>query len=459
MATLAPNQGNGNQAPLGNAAAYTRVSTQQQSFNGYSLAEQISRITNYCSTNLINLITMIQESISGTKNVQMLNIINHPDIQHLIVCDATRFSRNINKGIDHVEKLLQNGKTVHFIEENLVINKENYSNSKSLLMEKFKFAEDEYNKECSRIKNIKTFLLDNCQHQGGILPYGLEFEPTSINYYDPYKNKYMSKLVNKYKINEYEIEVIKFIDICKKTYYTSDDLNNQLINILGYYPKDPIVLFNSNERENLIHVNDEPLNANEIIRLLNDYYIYHRNGKSFTYQQIRNIISEEYIKLHVFPGNANVIRCIRQEHLMSRKKHNLMNMDELMDIDIDMNMNMNMDMDMNMDMNMNIEYMDSDIESISNDIVQINKKTVSKINDSKIDTSILRRSSRIKSMKSGSSNKTTIINSCIVPIKKRKYNRKVLKQPQEQKSDESYTSRGFKGFYDLVQSFINLKLK
>lgn len=116
---------------------FCRVSSKEQEVEGFSLASQEKLLTEYAEKQNLQIakVFSISESASGKKQREnfhkMLEFINKNGIQ-VIVCEKVdRLTRNLRDAVDINEWINNNcERQVHFVKENVVLNKDSKSNEK-----------------------------------------------------------------------------------------------------------------------------------------------------------------------------------------------------------------------------------------------------------------------------------------------------------------------------------------
>jgi DNA invertase Pin-like site-specific DNA recombinase len=268
---------------------YARVSTAQQGANGLSLDEQSSRIqTVYRSLNQNNPLTMLRDICSAHKKINLLD--RHVQTTKVptvyIISDVSRFCRNKQTGQTKLHNMVSKGHKIFFLRENIIISNASII---ELAVPYLEEAELESVRISDRIKQVKQYKRQNGEYLGGRVPFGLEI--------------YVSREgVKKYKYNDNELKIIKFIDICRSPPYTSAALNCALNDILGYVSPDPVVLYEADDITPRAFNTDE-LSFSEIAAILNDYGVHYRNGATFTAASMRNIRRKDDIDQYIhFPA-------------------------------------------------------------------------------------------------------------------------------------------------------------
>ena len=286
------------------AIAYCRVSTEGQKIHGFSLSEQKHRIDEYCLKNKLKITYSITETCSGGNNKALLSCLNETS-KHIIVCDVTRFSRNINKGLQLIHMLTEKNKIIHFIQENINIDKydmsskitDNYIN----LYKSLEKAAYESEVIGMRISNIKKYKKEMGEYSGGIIPFGLDlYTKTYID------EEGQSRIVKKFKWDEEAKNIIIFIEKCRTPPFTSDEISSLMRKISIY--DDPIDLVYIYEYDEVIsNKSNEPLDYKDIASLLNEYGVMYKKNKKFTASIIQRIKSIKELESLIVTEDTNRI--------------------------------------------------------------------------------------------------------------------------------------------------------
>lgn len=105
-----------------NAIIYCRSSTpDQNNFNHCSIDTQIFNNRQYCNQNKFKIISMSSEICSATKTTNqkaLLKLVDEFKNIHLIVYDASRFSRNILEGVILLNKCREKNIIIHNVKDN-----------------------------------------------------------------------------------------------------------------------------------------------------------------------------------------------------------------------------------------------------------------------------------------------------------------------------------------------------
>ena len=112
---------------------YIRVSTDKQ-----NLKNQKSEILNYAQKNKIMIDDFIEVEISSKKNMKerlitkLLEKLKNDDM--LIVTELSRIGRSLKEILTIIEQFIENGISIHFIKQNLIINSSNQNDMVSKVM-------------------------------------------------------------------------------------------------------------------------------------------------------------------------------------------------------------------------------------------------------------------------------------------------------------------------------------
>lgn len=274
------------------AISYSRVSTSKQQLGGLSLDEQKQRGIAYANNHNLNISNYISETKSGKKNHSIMKCKDAKS-KHIIITDVSRFCRSLVVGLQRIQELVDAGKTIHFIGENMYIDRDIFANKSSLTYKQLVAALQDAEAESSRIsirtKNVKIYKRNRGEYMGGKTPFGLEtYEVTYID------DDGVQKTVKKCRFNPHELNVIRFIEKCSSSKYTSSDLSNLMKKISKH--QDPIELIHEckdKKDENfgyelIADVNTTPMKRADIAQLLNTYEVLYKN-QQFTAAIIKRI--------------------------------------------------------------------------------------------------------------------------------------------------------------------------
>ena len=277
------------------AIIYARVSTNTQFTKGSSIPAQINICTEFADECDFKIAEIITRNGDGHKND--LDVLFRNKTKNIIIYDVSRFSRNVERGIYFINKAMKRDKVIHFIHEKITLFKDNihYQNNYKKFVKALEKAEAESIELGRRISAAKAYMKKKGIYCGGRISYGLELY--NINIINEIGQK---QDVKKYKINEREYNVIKFILKCYSFNYTSQELTNLMRNI-STYTNDAISLWHQEgEWEEESDKNTEPLSSSDIASLLNVFEVYYRNGKNFTPTIVRNIfINRDKLKSYI----------------------------------------------------------------------------------------------------------------------------------------------------------------
>ena len=257
---------------------YCRLSsTNQSNFNGkyISIENQQDNAIEYCNNNNIKYDNIISEIVSAKyiKNQKKLNnFLENNSNCNLIFYNTTRFSRNVKDALDFVDKCISKNISLHFVEEGICYT--NHLDRHRLIMA---LSNSEYeSRTISHRITTNNKILKRKGWQFGQPEYG------KISKID-------NDGIRKFKKNNYEEDVIKFIVMARQGKVKCTELNKQL-NKLNPDDKSPIEFIHL-ETGNKIEKFDKlyMLTYNEIAELLNSYNIKKRNKEWTT-----NMISKVY---------------------------------------------------------------------------------------------------------------------------------------------------------------------
>jgi site-specific DNA recombinase len=137
-----------------NVLIYSRVSTDEQANQGYSIEYQEEVITRYCNLKGYNILEKYREDYTGThfnrpkwKKIKLLikeNKKSKNSIDAIVILRPDRFARNMILAFMEVKELSELGCNVEFLEQDM-----NFSNPEELLIQAINFALPE-------IENHKT---------------------------------------------------------------------------------------------------------------------------------------------------------------------------------------------------------------------------------------------------------------------------------------------------------------
>ncbi len=247
---------------------YTRVSTSSQGDNSLNFQHQLC--LNYINDNGILLSESFSEIGSAYNgNQKILNsLLTNNNNCNLYIWNISRFSRNISKGVEMMEKANKNKINIHFIEENL-----DSSNILHLHQIRVKISEAQLESETlsSRLNNRNS-----------------QLRKEGWSFGKPVFGKKISKQNGKRKFSKCndEKKVIDFIIQARNG--TSCRQLNKKLKLID--PKAPVINFYDKDGETKIsYFNEsETLTFNEIADLLNDYDIKKR-GKYWSSSSVNDV--------------------------------------------------------------------------------------------------------------------------------------------------------------------------
>ena len=259
------------------AVIYNRVSSPSQNTYGktVSLAMQESICNKFAHDNKLRIVQIMKEirRASGTSSPLLKKLIENTRTKNILFMDVSRFSRNVDKGLEVASKAIANGIKLIFIHEKFVCK----TADDLPMMKTFILKTEEESKVIGRrITAARNHLMAQGLHPGGVVAFGYELK--------------MSDSGNRPVPNEYEQNTIAFIKICQSTNIRSTDLNFHMKKLV-----DPSTLniyvnidcYNNNgDRVLLI----DKMSNSAIATLLNEYSITKR-GKSWTSSSIKTAMN------------------------------------------------------------------------------------------------------------------------------------------------------------------------
>lgn len=247
---------------------YCRISSAIQQ-DGISLNAQLESCMNTARTMGHINPTVIQEVGTARGNIPpLLDVLSNKKGIIVIFYSVDRFSRNIQKGNELIDRMIKNGQTLIFIRENIILkNDENYNNYRNSLNLALSHAEVESNAISDRVK-LAFLQYKNQGFHVGTVPFGKSTISDSIHI-----NR--KRLVN----NTREQKIIEFIKGCCTEGFSVAEINNILKQLAPIAESDPIVV--EIEEKQISHL-ISPLNYSTIADFLNDYEVPYRNNKKWT---------------------------------------------------------------------------------------------------------------------------------------------------------------------------------
>jgi DNA invertase Pin-like site-specific DNA recombinase len=245
---------------------YNRVSSiGQNKYNkGVSLNVQEEICHKYASEHKIQCRSIYKEINSAyNKLPPVLNGISNKKNYNIIISSIDRYSRSLTLGLALANKIITNGGSLTFVQENIICKTvEDINQLKSHLQ----VSENESSLISTRIKKSMTYLKNNGMFAGGYIPYGYEVI-----------DRKLVKLT-------YEQLVLKFIKCCRHAPISGDSLNTNMKNISQLTKFVPINCYDGDNLE--IKSIRQSLHFTEIAELLNDYNCTKRGRKWKSYTVI-----------------------------------------------------------------------------------------------------------------------------------------------------------------------------
>jgi len=228
---------------------YNRVSSLGQNVynKSISLAAQEHICSKFAHDNKLKVKSIHKEVHTAFKKCPViLAEVVHKKNQNIIISAIDRFSRNSVVGDNLARISIRNKNKLIFVQEKFVC--ENTSHL-DILKKYLCITEQESTTTSGRIKNARTYLINNGMFAGGYVPYGY--------------NVVDKKLVH----NTYEQNIIKFIRECLKSDIRYSTINDCMQRIT----KSEIPIKCYDKKNNEVLCITESLNYTEISDILNDY--------------------------------------------------------------------------------------------------------------------------------------------------------------------------------------------
>lgn len=182
------------------AIIYTRISSKSQN-RGPSLDSQQQVCKNYCLQHNFNIVGNYNE-VTSAKEISnqktLLDIVQNNEGIHLIVNDASRFSRNFTEAAIFLDIMKKKNITLHCAHNNLV-----YSNSIDFkkIMSEIKDAQTEIEQISHRVKRTIQFKRITNTYFPSVPKYGQQYIKSIVD----------NKIRIRVEINEREKKVIRLI--------------------------------------------------------------------------------------------------------------------------------------------------------------------------------------------------------------------------------------------------------
>lgn len=237
---------------------YCRVSTPTQAKSDkHSMDVQRNMCLDFIQTHNLEIDTIVHEVGSAYNQskvrIKLQSLINKKKC-NIIVMNVDRFCRNIEKGIEMLEKVIKNKSRLIFVEENIIFDEVSYDITFPKLKKLLKSAQAESEKISKRIS--ATFLY---KKKHGI--------------FTGRSPKFGCQVIDKKLApNPHEQKIIEFIGLMRTRGESISKINNALKSL---YKGKFVRLELSNDSECL----SEPLTYHNIADVLNDYDILKRNIK------------------------------------------------------------------------------------------------------------------------------------------------------------------------------------
>jgi len=225
----------------GKAVIYTRISSKNQK-DGHSFESQQKICEDYCFDNNFDIIEILFETTSAkniTNQKVLKNILERHSNIHLVVNDASRFSRNFKDAVVVLDTMMKKNIILHCAEKNLVCS--NNMDFKNIVSD-FKDAEIEIQNLSKRIRRTIQFKKSNKTFLPSVPKYGTKYikmiEGAKIKVKienDPIEQKIIS-LINLMYYGSPSLEIEKLLkDITgNKSHRLYDYVNENEINEVKY---------------------------------------------------------------------------------------------------------------------------------------------------------------------------------------------------------------------------------
>jgi len=234
---------------------------------------QGNNCANYFSLKVYSVIKVVESAYDGKKST-IKSLINKSRGKNIIIYNVSRFSRNKNSGVSLLYHALKNKVRFFFVEEGIIWD-ENHRDNLQKITRKLEYSEEESRQLGKRIKDALAEKKRRGYFTGSIAKYGYK----TVSYLEG------KKLINE----DYEQEVIKFINMCKTVGTKILDLNKQMRIISPDYDE-PILFFYNDIA--VLELKDPLTNVN-IASLLNSYNVTKR-GNNWNSSSVSSISRQDY---------------------------------------------------------------------------------------------------------------------------------------------------------------------
>lgn len=260
-----------------NTTVYCRISSVSQ-LNGFSLAVQLDECKRALLANNISKADIVQEVNSAYEEIPpLLQKLIHKRAHRMVFYAVDRFSRNVNKGIESAQTLINNKCVLVFIRDQLIVestNGEEWFKLVQLLTQ----AEAESKAISNRVKGVVAYLKRSGYHTSGRVPFGFSVSPDAI-----------IPKCKRLHPNQQESDVMKFITLCRTKGASIESINQALDRAVPGAIADPIVIeWKDKDKTIKLEALKYEMSYQDITYFLNEYGILYR-GKRWTINLVQSV--------------------------------------------------------------------------------------------------------------------------------------------------------------------------
>ncbi len=221
---------------------------------------------------VMSVVKMVESAYKG-KSCTIKSLITNNKGKNIVIYDVSRFSRNVDNGIELLHYALKCKTRLFFVSEGIVWD-ENHQDMCSLKY-KLLLAQNESEAISRRVSDAKQYKSKMGFFMGGVPKYGYKVIDVDGG--------------RKAVINKYEQAVIKFINLCR-TEGTSVRKLNSLMKQISRFDDNIVLEFEGKDVRTL----QEPLCYTYISELLNSYEVKRRNDEWKT-SMVSSICKRGYV--------------------------------------------------------------------------------------------------------------------------------------------------------------------
>jgi DNA invertase Pin-like site-specific DNA recombinase len=260
-----------------NTTVYCRISSVGQ-LSGFSLDVQLDECKRALVANNISDAVVVQEVHSAYEEIPpLLQELIRKRKHRMVFYAVDRFSRNVIKGIESAQTLINNKCVLIFIRERLMVDSTN-GKEWLKLVQLLTQAEAESKAISNRVKSVVAYLKRSGYHTSGRVPFGFSVSPDAII---P-KRKRLHP-------NHQESDVMKFITLCRTKGATIDSINQALDRAVPGAIADPIVIeWKDKDKTIKLEALKYEMSYQDITYFLNEYGILYR-GKRWTINLVQSV--------------------------------------------------------------------------------------------------------------------------------------------------------------------------